>query len=119
MLRRVVWKKFTYVSEVLAASIIRAVSIIALIIVAASTSETSVDFYQITRRNIPEDSHIYNRSRKNVKSHQDGSGLGSCPMAGFGISGLEPSGSATTVLVFVLNNEITKYYMSVWSKIIT
>jgi hypothetical protein len=29
----------------------------------------------------------------------DGTGSGSCPMAGFGISSVEPSGSATTVLV--------------------
>jgi hypothetical protein len=43
-LRRVVWKKFTGVSEVLAASIIRA--IITLIMKAASVSETSVNFYQ-------------------------------------------------------------------------
>jgi hypothetical protein len=27
----------------------------------------------------------------------DGTGSGSCPMAGFGISGVEPSGSATRV----------------------
>jgi hypothetical protein len=26
----------------------------------------------------------------------DGTGSGSCPMGGFGISGVEPSGSATT-----------------------
>jgi hypothetical protein len=26
----------------------------------------------------------------------DGTGSGSCPMAGFGISGVEPSGSATS-----------------------
>jgi hypothetical protein len=29
----------------------------------------------------------------------DGTGLESCPVASFGISGVEPSGSATTVLV--------------------
>jgi hypothetical protein len=29
----------------------------------------------------------------------DGTGSGSCPMAGFGVSGFEPSGSATTMLV--------------------
>jgi hypothetical protein len=29
----------------------------------------------------------------------DGTGSGSCPVAGFGISGVEPSGSSTTVLV--------------------
>jgi hypothetical protein len=30
----------------------------------------------------------------------DGTGSGSCPMVGFGISGVEPSGSATRELVF-------------------
>jgi hypothetical protein len=39
---------------VLAAFIIRA---IALMMEAASTSETSVNFFQTTRRNNPEDSH--------------------------------------------------------------
>jgi hypothetical protein len=29
----------------------------------------------------------------------DGTGSGSCPMAGFGVSGVEPLGSATTVLI--------------------
>jgi hypothetical protein len=33
-------------------------AIIALKMEAASTSETSVDFYQTRRRNIPEDSHL-------------------------------------------------------------
>jgi hypothetical protein len=42
MLRRVVWEKFTDVSDVLAASVIRA--LIALIKKAASTSGTSVKF---------------------------------------------------------------------------
>jgi hypothetical protein len=32
---------------------------IALMMAAVSTSETSVNFYQITRRNIPEDIHIH------------------------------------------------------------
>jgi hypothetical protein len=40
------------VSEVLAASIIRAM------MEAASISETSVNVYQTTRRNNPEDSHL-------------------------------------------------------------
>jgi hypothetical protein len=35
----------------------------------ASTSETSVNFYQTTRRNIPEDSHLHTRSWENLKSH--------------------------------------------------
>jgi hypothetical protein len=56
MLRRAVRYKFTDVSEVLTASIIKA---IALMMEAVSTSETSVSFYQNTRRIIPEDSHIY------------------------------------------------------------
>jgi hypothetical protein len=36
---------------------------------AASTSETSVNFYQTTQRNNPEDSHLHTRSRENLKSH--------------------------------------------------
>jgi hypothetical protein len=34
------------------------VELIALMMKAASTSETSVNFYQTTRRNIPEDSRL-------------------------------------------------------------
>jgi hypothetical protein len=51
LLRRVVWWKFTDVSEVLAASVIQHSP------VDKGTSETSVNFYQTTRRNNPEDSH--------------------------------------------------------------
>jgi hypothetical protein len=36
---------------------------------AASTSETSVNFYQTTRRNNPEDSHLHTCRRENLKSH--------------------------------------------------
>jgi hypothetical protein len=43
---------------VLAASIIRA---IALMLEAANASETSVNFYQTTRRNNPEDSHLQSK----------------------------------------------------------
>jgi hypothetical protein len=43
-------------SEALAASIIKA--LIALMMKGARTSETSANFYQTTRRNIPEDSHL-------------------------------------------------------------
>jgi hypothetical protein len=50
MLRRVVWKKFTDVSEVLA---------IAVIMETASTSETSANSYHATRRKIPEDSLLF------------------------------------------------------------
>jgi hypothetical protein len=35
-----------------------------------STSETSVNFYQTTRRNNPEDSHLHIRRRENLKSHK-------------------------------------------------
>jgi hypothetical protein len=53
MLHPVVWQKFSDVSEVIAAYII------ALMMKAASTSETLVNFYQTTRLNIPEDSHLH------------------------------------------------------------
>jgi hypothetical protein len=36
-----------------------AASIIALMVEAASTSETSVNFYQTAQRNNPEDSHLH------------------------------------------------------------
>jgi hypothetical protein len=57
-------KKFTNVSEALAASII-----IVLMMEAASTSETSVNFFQTTRRYNPEDSHLHTRHRENIKSY--------------------------------------------------
>jgi hypothetical protein len=47
LLHLTVWWKFTDISEVLAASIIR-----------ASTSETSVKLHQTIWRNYPEDSHV-------------------------------------------------------------
>jgi hypothetical protein len=53
----------TDVSEVLVASVIRA-----LMIETASTSETSVDI-QLTRQYIPEDSELHTRRRENLKSH--------------------------------------------------
>jgi hypothetical protein len=43
------------VLEVLTASIIR---VMALMMEAASTSETSINFYLTTRRNIPDDRHL-------------------------------------------------------------
>jgi hypothetical protein len=50
MLRRVVWA-------------------IALMMEAARTSVTSVNFYQTTRRYNPEDSHLHYRRRENLKSY--------------------------------------------------
>jgi hypothetical protein len=44
--------------------------LIALMMEASSTSETSVNFYQTTRRNNTEDSHLRTRRRKNLKSHK-------------------------------------------------
>jgi hypothetical protein len=43
--------------------------VIALMMGAASTSETSVNFYQTTRRNNPEDSQLHTHRRENLKSH--------------------------------------------------
>jgi hypothetical protein len=34
---------------------------------AVGTYETSVDLYENTRRNIPEDSHLHNRHRENLE----------------------------------------------------
>jgi hypothetical protein len=42
---------------------------------AASTSETSVNIYQTTQRNIPEGSHIHTHRRENLQSHLEKS----CP----------------------------------------
>jgi hypothetical protein len=50
--------------KLLAALIIRT-----LMMEAASTSGTAVSFYQTTRRNTPEDSHLHSRRRENLKSH--------------------------------------------------
>jgi hypothetical protein len=44
-------------------------SIIALMMEAACTSETLVNFYQTTRRYNPEDSHLHIRRRENLKSY--------------------------------------------------
>jgi hypothetical protein len=60
---RVIWYKFTNVSETLSAAII------ALVMEAANTSETSVNFYQAKRRYNPEDSHLQTRRPKNLKSY--------------------------------------------------
>jgi hypothetical protein len=44
-------------------------SLIALMMEAAGTSETSVNFYQTTRYNNPEDSYLNTRRRENLTSH--------------------------------------------------
>jgi hypothetical protein len=48
-------------------------SLIALMLEAVRTSGTSVSFYQTTRPNIPDDSHLHTRRRENLKSHIVGS----------------------------------------------
>jgi hypothetical protein len=45
-------------------------AIIALITDAASISETLVNFYEATRRNNPEDSHLHTRYHEKLKSYQ-------------------------------------------------
>jgi hypothetical protein len=42
---------------------------ITLMMEAASTSETAVNFYQATRRNNLEDIHLHTRRRENLKYH--------------------------------------------------
>jgi hypothetical protein len=44
-------------------------SLIALMMEAARTSETSVDIDLTTRQYIPEDSELHTRRRENLKSH--------------------------------------------------
>jgi hypothetical protein len=41
---------------------------IALMTGAANTSRTSLNIYQTTRRNYPDDSHLHNRRRENLRS---------------------------------------------------
>jgi hypothetical protein len=45
-------------------------SVIALMMEAACTCETSVNVYQTARRKNPKDSHLHTRRRENLKSHQ-------------------------------------------------
>jgi hypothetical protein len=59
--RRVVFKMFTGVSDVLTAST-------ALMMETVGTSETSVNVYHTTRCYNPEDSHLHTGSGKKLKS---------------------------------------------------
>jgi hypothetical protein len=45
-------------------------SLIALMMEAVRTSETSVNFYETTRRNIQEGFHLHTRRRQKIKSHK-------------------------------------------------
>jgi hypothetical protein len=62
MLRRVLWYKLTDVSEVHIGPVIRAM------MEAACTSETSVNFYQTTRHNTPDDNHLHTLRHEKLKS---------------------------------------------------
>jgi hypothetical protein len=44
---------------------------IALMVETAKTSETSINFYETTRCNTPEDSHLHTHRRENLKSLQN------------------------------------------------
>jgi hypothetical protein len=44
-------------------------AIIVLMMEAVSPSETTVNFYQTTRRNNPEDSYLHTPRRENLKSY--------------------------------------------------
>jgi hypothetical protein len=94
LLHRVVWSKSAYVSEVLNAFIVRAVThvddggisddghmmhflnvdkfqqdVFALLIEAVSVSETSANFDYSTRRYIPNGSHLHIRRHENIRSY--------------------------------------------------
>jgi hypothetical protein len=58
---------FTDVSEMLAASIIRVMSL-TLMMEAANTSETSVSFYQTTKLNNPEYSRVISFLERNTNT---------------------------------------------------
>jgi hypothetical protein len=47
----------------------RVLTAIVLMMKTVNISETSVNIYQTTRHNIPEDSHLHIRRRVNLKSH--------------------------------------------------
>jgi hypothetical protein len=64
ILRRVVSWKLTDVSEMRTDPIIRTMTIETV-----STSETSINFYETTQRNIREGCHLHTRLRENLKSH--------------------------------------------------
>jgi hypothetical protein len=60
---------FSETHVILKMAVFWTVAPIALMLEAASTSETSVNFYQTTRRNNPEESHLHTRRCENLKSH--------------------------------------------------
>jgi hypothetical protein len=71
------FKRFKQTRRLLSPGLLRRVvevhqrfrGLVALMMAAASTSEMSVNFYQTTRRNNPEDSNLHIRRRENMKFH--------------------------------------------------
>jgi hypothetical protein len=57
---------------------------------AASTSETSVKFYQTTRRNISEDSHRHTKGNENLKSDVTHAACGACCLYSVTLHGCSP-----------------------------
>jgi hypothetical protein len=62
--------KMAVFSVVVSCSLVEVSELIALMMEAASTSVTSVNLYQTTQRNNPEDSHLHICCWKNLKSHE-------------------------------------------------
>jgi hypothetical protein len=62
-------RKQTPVLQTLSTNFTENLTLIALMMAVASTSETSVNVYQTTWCNNPEDSHLHTRHRENLKSH--------------------------------------------------
>jgi hypothetical protein len=56
-------------SALLSVSLNKPQDLITLMMEAASTFETLINFYQTTRRYNPEDSHLHTCRRENVKSY--------------------------------------------------
>jgi type IV secretory pathway TrbD component len=62
-------KKGVIQTEIILKIVVFWVVAIALMMEAARTSETLVNFYQATRRYNPEDSHLHTHRRENLKSY--------------------------------------------------
>jgi hypothetical protein len=81
---------------------------------AASTSETSVNFYQTTRRNNSEDSHLHTRRRENQKSRKEGLKLNGTHQllvcAGVNFIGSSTAFMLTVLARLTLSKTISRYF---------
>jgi hypothetical protein len=85
---------------------------IALMMEAVNTYETSANFYQITWRNAPGDSHLHIRRRENLKSHTDHSPTTDpsfCINSVWSSSPLTRNSRTSAVVAAALNNLSTMY----------